>query len=134
MANQEEVHFMFYKEMMNAQRFIPSLRRVINDAGRNIILILDNLRVHHAKLVKEWVGEREDQIELHYLPSCNPDFNPDEYLTCDLKGELSRKPGVCQKGKLQDEEKKYVRRLARSPARVKSCFRAKPIQYPADAA
>ncbi|MGY8646868.1 MAG: transposase [Verrucomicrobiales bacterium] len=36
---------------------------------RKIILILDNLRVYHARLVKEWVEKRDDQIEFHYLPS-----------------------------------------------------------------
>lgn len=133
-TNQGKVRFMFYKETMNAQRFISFLRRLIKDAGRKIILILDNLRVHHAKLVKEWVAKRVDQIELHYLPSYSPDLNPDEYLNCDLKGELSRKPGVRQKGKFQDEAKSFMRKLAKSPARVKSYFRAKPIQYAADAA
>ena len=81
-----------------------------------------------------WMAKRVDQIELHSLPSYSPDLNPDEYLNCDLKGELSRKPGVRQKGKFQDEAKSFMRKLAKSPARVKSYFSAKPIQYAADAA
>ena len=119
---------------MNAQRCISFLRRLIKDAGRKIILILDNLRVHHARLIKEWLEKRDDQIELHYLPSYSPDLNPDEYLNCDLKGKLSRKTGVRQKEKFQDEAKIFMRKLAKPPARVKSYFRAKPIQHAAEAA
>lgn len=69
-------------------RVISFLRCLIKDAGRMNILILDNLRVHHAKLGAEWVAKREDQIELHYLPSYSSDLNPGEYLNCDLKGKL----------------------------------------------
>ena len=36
---------------------IDFLRRLVKDAGRKIYLILDNLRVHHAKPVKAWLAE-----------------------------------------------------------------------------
>ena len=31
-------------------------------------MIVDNLRVHHAKKVKEWEEENKDKIKLFYLP------------------------------------------------------------------
>jgi transposase len=37
-----------------------------------VFLILDNLRIHHGKLVKEWVVARAEKIELVYLPSYSP--------------------------------------------------------------
>ena len=40
------------------------LAGLIKDAGKKVFLILDNLRVHHRKLVKAWVAEYEEQIEL----------------------------------------------------------------------
>ena len=61
------------------------MRRLIKDAKRTVFLILDNLRVHHAKLVKAWLERHEDEIEVFYLPSYSPELNPDEYLNCDLK-------------------------------------------------
>ncbi len=67
---------------------------------RKVYLILDNLRVHHSKLVKKWVEKNKDEIELFYLPSYSPEKNPDEYLNCDLKYDLSDKPSPKNQQKL----------------------------------
>ena len=55
--------------MSQAEKLIEFLAALIKDAGKKVFLILDNLRVHHSKIVKAWVAERKDQIELFYLPS-----------------------------------------------------------------
>jgi len=39
--------------------------------------------------VEAWVAERQDQIELFYLPRRAPELNPDEYLNNDLKGSVN---------------------------------------------
>ena len=63
---------------MNAQTLVKFLERLIKDTNQKVFLILDNLRVHHSKLVKEWLAEHEQEIELFYLPSYSPELNPDE--------------------------------------------------------
>lgn len=50
-----------------------------------VFLILDKLRVHHRRPVKEWRATRKDQIEVFYLPSYSPELNPEERLNADLK-------------------------------------------------
>ena len=40
------------------------------------LLILDNLLVHHAKIVKAWVAENKALIEVYYLPAYTPEMNP----------------------------------------------------------
>ncbi|GAB6276147.1 MAG: hypothetical protein SAMD01599839_06870 [Rectinema sp.] len=40
------------------------LDALIRDAHHKVFLILDNLKVHHSKLVTEWVEARKDKIEL----------------------------------------------------------------------
>lgn len=130
-TNQGKVRFMFYEGTMNAQRLIRFLRRLVKDAGRKVFLILDNLRVHHAKLVKEWLVRHEDEIELAYLPGYCPDLNPDEYLNCDLKAELSKRPASRVPGNLRHHAQSHMRRLAKLPARVRSYFNAEPIRYAA---
>jgi len=78
---------MIFRERFTTEVFIEFLRRLLQsrDKMRKIYLIVDNHRVHHAKEVKEWVKEREDQIELHYLPRYSPELNPDEYLNQNVK-------------------------------------------------
>ena len=52
---------------------------------RKVYLILDNLRVHPARIFKAWLTARRERIKVFYLPSCSPELNPDEYLNGDLK-------------------------------------------------
>lgn len=130
-TNQGKVRFMFYDGTMNARRLIRFLRRLVKDAGRKVFLILDNLRVHHARLVRAWLERRKAQIEIHYLPSYCPELNPDEYLNCDLKNELSKRPDSRLPGTLRRNAEAHMRRLAKLPGRVRSYFRANSIRYAA---
>ena len=88
-TNQGKVQFMIYSETMNAERLIEFLKQLIKSSTRKIYLILDNLKVHRSKVVKEWVEKSQDKIALFFLPSYSTEMNPDEYLNCDLKQGLS---------------------------------------------
>lgn len=77
-TNQGKVRFRFFDGTMNADILIDFMKRLIKDAKRKVFLILDNLRVHHAKVVKAWLVEHEEEIEVFYLPSYSPELNPDE--------------------------------------------------------
>ncbi|MCK4640785.1 MAG: IS630 family transposase, partial [Candidatus Marinimicrobia bacterium] len=59
-TNQGKVRFMIYSKSMNAQVLIKFLKRLIKSSDRKIFLILDNLKVHHAILVREWLEGKED--------------------------------------------------------------------------
>ena len=80
---------MNYETNMNARVLIKFMHRLTKDAGRKFFLIQDNLRVHHAKLVKAWLERHQEKIEVFSLPSYSPELNPDEYLNCDLKTNLA---------------------------------------------
>ena len=80
---------------MNQQRLIAFMRNLIRQANQKIFLILDNLKVHHGKLVAKWLAKHKDKIELFFLPPYAPESNPDEYLNHTLKlsvhsGDLPR--------------------------------------------
>jgi DNA-binding transcriptional MerR regulator len=130
-TNQGKVRFMIYKKTMNAQLFIKFLERLIKDAGRKIYLILDNLRVHHSKIVKSWVEEHKDQIELFFLPSYSPELNPDEYLNCDLKAGVHSGEPARTKGRLKSKALSHLRMLQKKPSRVVKYFKHTKIAYAA---
>jgi len=69
----------------DARILVDFFKRLIRNAPKKIFLILDNLRVHHAKIVQQWLAENADKIEVFYLPSNSPELNPDELLNADLK-------------------------------------------------
>ena len=67
-------------------------------------------------------------------PSCrptSPDLNPDEGLNADLKQHITRKAPMRRKQALKHAAISHMRRLAKSPARVRRYFRQKPVRYAA---
>jgi transposase len=130
-TNQGKVRFMIYDGTMNAQTLIKFFERLIKDAGRKVYLILDNLRVHHSKIVKKWLLDHKDQIELFYLPSYSPELNPDEYLNCDLKDGVHSKVAARTKKNLKKMTLSHMRKLQKSAQRVKKYFKHPKIAYAA---
>jgi transposase len=129
-TNRGKVRFMFYGGSLNVRVFLDFLRRLIRDAGKHkVYLIVDNLRVHHARKVKAWVKEREESIALFHLPSYSPDLNPDEYLNNDLKNGVSRRADTRQKGRLAQSALSQMRSIQKQPSRVAKYFEAEPIRY-----
>jgi transposase len=108
-TNQCKVRFMIYNRTMNSQTFIKFCKRLIKDADRKVFLILDNLRVHHSHIVKDWIDRNKDRIELFYLPSYSPELNPDEYLNCDLKAGVHSGPPARSKTELKRKALSHLR-------------------------
>ena len=130
-TNQGKVRWMVLNGALDSDQLIAFLKRLVKDAKRKIFLILDNLRVHHAKLVKAWLAKHEDEIEVFYLPSYSPELNPDEMLNADLKQAVTTKAPARTKGQLLKTTTSHMRKLQKSPARVKSYFEHAPVKYAA---
>jgi transposase len=130
-TNKGKVEFMIYTGSMNADRLIEFMKQLIKNKSQKIFLILDNLRVHHSKIVKQWVNENIDKIELFYLPSYSPEKNPDEYLNCDLKYGLSDKPAPKNKEQLKNNIENHMNMLVNNNERVEKYFNHKDIKYAA---
>ncbi len=62
-TNKGEARWMIIDGNFNADRLIEFLEALIKDAVKKIFLILDNLRVHHSKPVKDWLAEHEDRMK-----------------------------------------------------------------------
>ena len=130
-SNRGLMRFMFYDGALNVDLFIAFLRRLIKDAGQKVFLIVDNLKVHHAKKVTAWVKSHTHEIELFFLPSYAPDHNPDEFLNGDLKQRLRQKPQAATKDELLKTIRAVMRAIQRSPKRIKGYFMAEPVKYAA---
>jgi len=132
-TNLGKVRWMVYRDRFNGEVFINFLQRLTKDAGRKVILIVDNLRVHHCAPVKAWVAQHGDRIELAFLPSYSPERNPDEYRNGDLKASLGKKPSPRNQATLEKNLKCHMRMLSKTPARVAAYFQAEHVRYAAAA-
>ncbi|MGG4021599.1 IS630 family transposase, partial [Geobacillus stearothermophilus] len=70
----------------NAATFLDFLRMLKERyLDRLMVLVLDNARIHHAKMVKEFLREEGQCFHFIYLPPYSPQLNPIERLWKWLK-------------------------------------------------
>ncbi len=129
--NRGLMRFKLYKGALNVAIFIDFMKRLVKDAKQKVFLIVDNLRVHHAKAVQDWLARHKDEIEIFYLPAYAPEHNPDEYLNNDLKQTIKNKPRAKTRDDLVAATSSILKSIQRRPDRVKSYFRAKHVRYAA---
>jgi transposase len=130
-TNQGRVDFMIYSGTLNSEMFLNFLRQLIKTKDKKIFLIVDNLKVHHSKIVTDWVTKNKHSIELFFLPSYSPEKNPDEYLNCDLKISLANKPSPKSQSELKGNLKNHMEKLSKDSNKVKRFFNHKEVKYAA---
>jgi transposase len=77
------------EEKYDAEIFLKFLRKVLEvyPTGK-IVIILDNARIHHAKLLEAFLRENKDRLQLEFLPPYSPKLNLIEGLWGWLKSEV----------------------------------------------
>jgi len=130
-TNTGKTMFSLYDESINVDRFIDFLEKVIKSSNKKIYMIVDNLRVHHAKLVNAWVEEHKDKIALFYLPPYSPEFNPDEYLNQDYKRNANKNNIPFTQVQLRKNTEKYMTELSQNEEKVANFFKHPSIAYAA---
>ena len=116
---------------LNAKILIGFLKRLTRLQRTKIFLILDNLRVHHSKLVKLWLAQNADKIEVFYLTSYSPELNPDELLNAHLKHHVTTAAPARTAKALTRTAVGSLRSFQKQPARIQSYFQQKNVRYAA---
>lgn len=131
-SNQGHLNYMMYKCPMNVALFIVFLERLIKSAdGRRVYLIVDNLKVHHAKLLQPWLEEHTSQLKLYHLPSYSPELNPDEYLNNDLKIALNKGEPARGTDHLEEKADAHLRKRQSQPDVVANFYKHPKVAYAA---
>jgi putative transposase len=70
----------------DAQVFLGFLQNIVSKypCGK-IVMILDNAKIHHAKLLNDFLAEQKNRLSLMFLPPYSPDLNMIEELWGWLK-------------------------------------------------
>ena len=126
--NQGHFRFMTVEGSVTARVFLDFLKRLIAGADRKIMLVVDGHPTHRAKLVRNFVEENKDAIELVFLPPYSPELNPDELVWAHLKKRVAKKAAKT-KDEMVTAVKSVMRSLQKSPAIVAGFFRTPTCAY-----
>ena len=89
----------------NYKSFKKYLKKVLRKyTGKKVIMILDNVRYHHAKLLKTFLQKNEHRIELMYLPPYSPDLNCMERIWWYMRKKITHNMFV---DTIEDRKIKY---------------------------
>ena len=130
-TNRGQLRFMCYTSSMTQSKFILFLARLVQSSDVPVIVITDNLSVHHGKRVAAWVKEHEEEIELEFIPSYSPELNADEYLNRDLKKNVNATKTPRTTAELKANIISFMRSLQKQSERVMKYFTGKHIKYAA---
>ena len=130
-TNKGQLRFMVYHGGMNNDLFIKFLGRLIKSSSKKVFLIVDNLRVHKSKKVKQWLDVHQEEIRVYYLPPYCPELNPDEYLNNTLKKQLENHPPASTHSEQQERIRSQMRSNQKRPNLVISLFSATNVKYAA---
>ena len=114
---------------MNQQRLIRFMERLIRTSDQKVFLILDNLKVHHGKLVAVWLEKNKEKMEVFFLPPYAPEYNPDEYLNHALKISVHSGQLPYTTEDISHKILSFMRRLQHHPPAVSNFFRHPLLSY-----
>jgi len=125
-----KLRFMVY-EKLTPETLIDFMGRLVRDSARKVFLILDNLRIHHARTVSEWLRKNKDRIEVFFLPPYAPEYNPDEFLNSDLKRDIGNRPMPRSVDEIVRNVLSYMEALSGNVEKVITFFMAPSVRYAA---
>jgi len=131
-GNDGSLRFMLFDGNFNQFVFIDFLERLIkHHPNRKIFLIVDGHPSHRSKLVKQWVAEHEERIELHFLPAYSPQLNPVELLNHDVKANAVGRQRARNLVQLKENVTAYLLGRQDQPHIIKRFFTHRETAYAA---
>ena len=83
-SNKKIIHNKIIKGSANAIVFLKFIKNIINGTKeKELYLLMDNTRIHHAKIVKEYIKTTKHKI-LFNVPYM-PEYNPIEKFFSEIK-------------------------------------------------
>lgn len=127
-----EFWFKTYTERLNKEVFLGFLKSFLKGRRSPVMLVVDRHPAHRARLVSEFVQSLRGRLEIHFLPGYAPELNPDEFVWQHLKQNGVSKTPLRQGESLHERVSADLTQLKRSPALLRSFFRAPSVAYTTD--
>ena len=118
-----------YSGMLTAVLFIVMLKDLMKGRKKPVMLVVDGLPVHKAKLVAKYVQSTKGRLELHFLPPYAPDLNPDEFAWSHLKQNGTSKKPLRKNEALRQRVEQDLSEIKADRSLVRSFFMAPTMSY-----
>lgn len=128
-TNQGHLCFQVFEGTFKVKVFLGFVQRLLKQAQRKVVLILDGHPVHRAKLVQTWREAHREEIDIVYLPGYSPELNPDEMLNQDVKASALRQRRPKNVRQLKADVRSYLFSTQKRPDVVRSYFEERHVQY-----
>ena len=130
---EENPRFNFrFAEVFNASTFLSFLKHLVRHYDRKIYLVLDNARYHHAILLRDWLEDNREKIELHFLPAYYPDLNAQEYVWRVTRRKATHNRYFPNKSVLHGAIFRRFNRFQGNPASLRSAIASFKVKVPDD--
>ncbi len=97
-SNDKIIHYDIIKNSANAIDFKNFLINLVNKGINDKYLLVDNVRIHHSTIVKDYIKTTSNKL-LFNAPY-SPEFNPIEHVFSKFKGILRKKINTTVASKL----------------------------------
>ena len=128
-AVQGAMWFAVYGESLNAARFIDFCRRLLDDVGGPVVLVVDGHPVHRARETTKFVAGTQGRLRLCFLPGYSPQLNPDEWVWKNAKHDRIGPAGLVDDADLQAKAEAAMRGLQQHPETIRGFFRDPDLAY-----
>lgn len=130
-TNQGEMDFEVTEQNINSETYIDFLSKLIGDRSRPLILLVDRVKFHHSRAVREFVRENRSRIRVYFLPKYAPDYNPAEQLWEEVKVNRIRRQPVKNRRDLKSRLKSTLKSVQCDLKRIRSFFMTPHTEYAA---
>ena len=121
--------YQVYTGMLTAVLFVVMLKDLMKGRKKPVMLVVDGLPVHKAKLVAKYVQSTKGRLELHFLPPYAPDLNPDEFVWSHLKQNGTSKKPLRKNEALRKRVETDLAAIKQDKRLVRSFFKAPSVSY-----
>jgi transposase len=127
---QGKLHFMLQQGgSVDSKVFIEFCRKLLHDDGGKVFLIVDGVKYHGSKAVREFVAGTDGKIRIFYLPPYAPDTNPDEWVWNNVKTAQIGRKMITSVSDLYANALAALRRLHANPCLVVGFFGDPHLAY-----
>ncbi len=130
--NLGKMRFRVFKGTFTQLVMIDFLVRLLRDAKRRIIVIVDGHPAHRGRRLRKWLQEHASECELVLLPGYAPELNPDELLNQDLKSNVFSSGRPRTREGLVAQTRSYLRATQKRPDIVRAYFQEPNVNYAAE--